>query len=110
MTPDAKLVNIGPRTAAWLRQVGLHTPGALAEAGAVGAYMRIRRAGFRPGLNLLYSLEGAILGQPWRDVPEERRQQLVAEAQAAIAELPPPRHRPPAGPVRTTHHGPRDDD
>ena len=110
MIVQAKLRNIGPKSAAWLRQVGLHTPEALAEAGTVGAFMRIKRAGFRPSLNLLYALEGAILDCHWRDVPEDRRQQLVADAEAAIAELPPPRNRPPAGPVRTTQGGRGDDD
>ena len=110
MNPDAKLRNIGPKSAAWLRQVGLHTPEALAEAGTVGAFMRIKRAGFRPSLNLLYALEGAILGNVAPVAVEDRRQQLVADAEAAIAELPPPRNRPPAGPVRTTQGGRGDDD
>ena len=110
MNPDAKLRNIGPKSAAWLRQVGLHTPEALAEAGPLGAFMRIKRAGFRPSLNLLYALEGAIVDCHWRDVPEARRRQLVAEAEAAIADLPPPRNRPPAGPVRTTQGGRGDND
>lgn len=88
-----KLRNIGPKSAAWLRQVGLHTPEALAEAGSVDAFMRIKRAGFRPSLNLLYALEGAILDCHWQDVPHPRREQLVAEAQAAIAALPPSRYR-----------------
>jgi len=98
-----KMRNIGPKSAAWLRQVGLHTPEALAEDGPVGAFMRIKRAGFKPSLNLLYSLEGAILDCHWQDVPDERRKQLVAEAQEAIAALPAPRNRPAAGPVRTFH-------
>lgn len=109
MTGAGKLRNIGPKSAAWLRQVGLHTPEALAAEGPVGAFVRIKRAGFRPSLNLLYALEGAILGCHWQDVPAPRREQLVAEALAAIEELPPPRHKPPAGPVRTTHGEPDPD-
>jgi len=35
-------------------------------------------------------------------VPEPRRQQLVAEFEAATALLPPPRGRPAAAPVTTT--------
>ena len=105
MNPDAKLRNIGPKSAAWLRQVGLHTPESLVEAGTVGAFMRIKRAGFRPSLNLLYSLEGAIHDCHWRDIPDDRRQPLVAEAESAIADLPAPRNTPPAGPVRTTQGG-----
>jgi DNA transformation protein len=99
-----KMRNIGPKSAAWLRQVGLHTAEDIAEVGTVEAFMRIKRAGFKPTLNLLYSLEGALVGCHWQDVPEARRAQLVAEAEAAIAQLPPPRHKPAAGPVTTTMH------
>lgn len=97
-----KMRNIGPKSAAWLRQVGLRTPEDVVAAGAVEAFMRIRRAGFKPSLNLLYSLEGALRDCHWQDVPEARRAELVAAAEAATAELPPPRNRPPAGPVTTT--------
>lgn len=99
-----KLRNIGPKSAAWLRQVGLRTREDLEAAGPVEAYMRVRRAGFRPSLNLLYALEGALLDRHWQEVPEARRQQLVEAAEAAIAELPMPRGRPAAGPVTTTVH------
>ena len=97
-----KLRNIGPKSAAWLRQVGLRTPEDLAAAGPVDAYMRVRRAGFKPGLNLLYAIEGALNDCHWQDVPDARRGELVASAEAAIAALPPPRGRPAAGPVTTT--------
>ena len=105
--PPLKMRNIGPKSAAWLRQVGLKTPEDLVEAGPLEAFMRIKRAGFKPSLNLLYSLEGALRDCHWQEVPEERRTELVAAAEAAIAELPPPRNRPPAGPVTTTimHEG-----
>jgi len=100
--PPLKMRNIGPKSAAWLRQVGLRTPEDLAEAGPLEAFMRIKRAGFKPSLNLLYSLEGALCDCHWQEVPDARRAELVAAAEEAIAELPPPRNRPPAGPVTTT--------
>jgi len=99
-----KLRNIGPKSAAWLRQVGLRTQDDIAAVGTVEAFMRVKRAGFKPTLNLLYAIEGALLECHWQDVPEARRQQLVAEAEAAIALLPPPRYRPAAAPVTTTMH------
>ena len=103
MTATApKLRNIGPKSAAWLRQVGLRTFDDLALIGAVEAFMRVKRAGFKPSLNLLYALEGALLDCHWQQVPDERRSELVLAAEAAIALLPPPRNRPPAGPVTTT--------
>ena len=98
-----KLRNIGPKSAAWLRQVGLRTRADLEAAGTVDAFMRVKRAGFKPSMNLLYALEGALLDCHWQEVPRARREQLVAEAEAAIALLPPPRGRPAAGPVTTTH-------
>ncbi|AWV08531.1 TfoX/Sxy family protein [Marilutibacter maris] len=97
-----KLRNIGPKSAAWLRQVGLHSREDLEAAGPVEAFMRIKRAGFKPTMNLLYAIEGALCDCHWQEVPDARRQQLVAEAEAAIEQLPPPRYKPAAAPVRTT--------
>ena len=102
MTAPAKLRNVGPKSAAWLRQVGLRTREDLAAIGAVDAYMRVKRAGFKPSLNLLYALEGALCDCHWQDVPEARRTELVAQAEGKIALLPAPRGRPAAGPVTTT--------
>jgi hypothetical protein len=103
-TPAPKLRNIGPKSAAWLRQVGLRSLEDVAAIGAVDAFMKVRRAGFKPSLNLLYSLEGALQDCHWQEVPESRRTELVQAAEAAIALLPPPRGRPAAGPVTTTQH------
>ncbi len=98
-----KLRNIGPKSAAWLRQVGLRTQQDLESVGAVEAFIRVKRAGFRPSLNLLYALEGALLDCHWQQLPEERRSELLVAYDAAAALLPPPRGRPAAGPVTTTH-------
>ena len=103
MSVAPKLRNIGPKSAAWLRQVGLRSREDLAAVGALEAFMRVKRAGFKPSLNLLYALEGALLDCHWQEVPEARRNELVQAAEAAIAKLPPPRGRPAATPVTTTH-------
>ena len=104
MSTGPKLRNIGPKSAAWLRQVGLRSLEDVAAIGAVDAYMKVRRAGFKPSLNLLYSLEGALVDCHWQEVPEARRNELVQATEAAIALLPPPRGRPAAAPVTTTQH------
>jgi DNA transformation protein len=101
-----KLRNIGPKSAAWLRQVGLRSREDLAAAGTVEAFMRVKRAGFKPSLNLLYAIEGALLDCHWQEIPDARRAELISAADAATAQLPPPRHRPAAGPVTTTMHMP----
>lgn len=99
----SKLRNIGPKSAAWLRQVGLRTTEDIAAVGAVEAFLRIKRAGFRPSLNLLYSLEGALTDRHWQEIPQDRREALVAELEAGLAQLPNPRGMPAAAPVATTH-------
>lgn len=43
-----KLRNIGPKSAAWLRQVGLRSREDLVATGAVGAFVKVKRAGFKP--------------------------------------------------------------
>jgi len=80
----------------------LRTREELDATGAVEAFMRVKRAGFKPTLNLLYSIEGALRDCHWQEIPDARRNELVQAADAATALLPPPRHRPAAGPVRTT--------
>lgn len=99
-----KLRNIGPKSAAWLRQTGIRTQEDLEAIGALAAYVRVKRAGFKPSLNLLYALEGAILGCHWQEIPSERRNELVIAADAAVALLPLPKgkRKPVAGPVTTT--------
>ncbi len=97
-----KMRNIGPKSAAWLRQVGLRSLDEIAATGVVETFMKVRRAGFKPSLNLLYALEGAVLDCHWQEVPDARRIELVSAAEAAIGLLPPPRGRPAAGPVTTT--------
>ena len=97
-----KLRNIGPKSAAWLRQVGLRTREDLAAAGTVEAFMRVKRAGFKPTLNLLYAIEGALQDCHWQEISDERRSELILAADAATALLPPPRYKPAAAPVTTT--------
>ena len=100
-----KLRNIGPKGMAWLRQTGVRTLEDLRAVGALAAYVRVRRAGFKPSLNLLYALEGAILDCHWQSIPDTRRAELIAQAEVEVAKLPQPKGRrmPVAGPVTTTH-------
>jgi hypothetical protein len=100
----AKLRNIGPKSMAWLRQTGVRSLEDLKSVGALAAYVRVKRAGFRPSLNLLYALEGAILDCHWQDIPDARREELVSDAEREVALLPQPKGRrmPAAGPVTTT--------
>jgi hypothetical protein len=85
---DNKIRNVGPKSAAWLRQVGVRTQQDLERLGPVEAFMKVKRAGFRPSLNLLYALAGAIENCHWADLPDERKSALVLAAESAEAANP----------------------
>ena len=77
-----KIRNVGPKSAAWLRQVGVRTQDDLNRLGPVEAFMKVKRAGFRPSLNLLYALAGAIEDCHWAELPDERKKALVAAVES----------------------------
>ena len=105
-----KLRNIGPKSMAWLRQTGVRSLDDLKAVGSLAAYVRVKRAGFKPSLNLLYALEGAILDCHWQEIPDERRSTLILQADEAVALLPQPKNKrmPAAGPVTTTRNDEED--
>ncbi|EQM80633.1 TfoX/Sxy family protein [Stenotrophomonas hibiscicola] len=104
-----KLRNIGPKSAAWLRQVGLRSRDDLVAIGAVGAFVKVKRAGFKPSLNLLYSLEGALLDCHWQELSEPQRDALVQDYEARIAAHPLKAAGPASGPVHEQRFDADDD-
>lgn len=82
-TDVEQLGNLGAASAGWLRQVGIHHLAELAEMGAVQAFLRMQHAGFKPGLNLLYALHGAISGKHWLEVKRNSQTELVLALEAA---------------------------
>jgi len=87
-TVPEKIRNVGPKSAAWLKQVGIRTEADVKRLGAVECFIKVKRAGFRAGLNLLYALAGAEDGCHWQEVGAERKQGLLIAMDAAIALLP----------------------
>jgi hypothetical protein len=78
-----KLLNIGPKSEAWLRQVGVRTMEDLKALGALGVFLKVKRAGFKPSLNLLYALAGAELGCHWTALTPEHKNELVLAVNAS---------------------------
>ena len=63
--------NIGPRSAAWLASVGLHTVEDLEALGTVAAMGRLRAAGHPVTLNMAWALEATLRGVDARALPAE---------------------------------------
>lgn len=105
-----RLRNIGPKSAAWLRQVGLRTQQDLQAVGAVGAFVKCVVPDSSPASICCIRWEGALADCHWQEVPEARRHALLAEYEAASALLPAARGRPVGGPVETVHYARADSD
>ncbi|MCB1629170.1 MAG: TfoX/Sxy family protein [Xanthomonadales bacterium] len=81
MTASEKIRNVGPRSAAWLRQVGVRNTEELKAMGSVEVFRRIVKAGFKPSLNLLYAMAGAEDDCHWTALDEDRKAALILAAE-----------------------------
>ena len=81
MAASEKIRNVGPRSAAWLRQVGVRNIDDLREMGAIEVFARVVKAGFKPSLNLLYAMAGAEDDCHWTALSDERKAVLIQAAE-----------------------------
>lgn len=74
------LPGLGPKSEAWLIEVGIETPDALRELGAVRAFIKLKKeCSNKPSLNLLYAMAGAIERESWLKVAKNERGRLLME-------------------------------
>jgi len=74
-----KIRNIGPKSAAWLKQVGIKSSADIRAIGAFNVFLKVRKAGFKASLSLIYGLAGAEDDCDWRELPAERKQDLIQQ-------------------------------
>jgi len=74
--------NLGSASVSMLQGAGIHTVDELKQAGAVGAYLRVIGAGGKPGLNLLWAIEGALTDCHWAALTPATRSALLLELDA----------------------------
>lgn len=80
------LKNLGNTSVNWLRAVGISNYDELKRCGAVHAYNKIRRRGFRVSKVLLYALHGALLDAHWNELDPDLKNRLVEEADTMLEE------------------------
>ena len=80
-----KLPNIGPTLAEKLNQIGISTFDQLVDAGSIDAVLRIGHSDMVACYNMLYALEGAILGVRWHGIPKNEREILKTGFDQAIS-------------------------
>jgi len=69
-------INIGKDTETKLIQVGIDSFEKLKSLGSEQAFIRLQTLDPGACLDLLYGLEGAILGVKWNELPKEKKQSL----------------------------------
>lgn len=75
-------LNLGPKSAAHLREIGIETRDQLAEIGAKAAFARLKfQFGAAISLNFLYALEACLRGYHWQQLPPDVRADLIAFAE-----------------------------
>lgn len=82
------LKNIGPTTAQWLHDAGIHTKADLEEIGAVMAYKVLQHhQPQKVNVLLLYALQGALMEVHWNGLPPDLKARLKREAQGRLKVL-----------------------
>jgi DNA transformation protein and related proteins len=69
-------INIGKDTESKLIQVGIDSFDKLKSLGSEQAFIRLQTLDPGACLDLLYGLEGAILGIKWNELPKEKKMAL----------------------------------
>ncbi|MCB1916241.1 MAG: DNA-3-methyladenine glycosylase I [Rhodocyclaceae bacterium] len=75
--PLAQLPNLGPRSAAWLADIGIRDLATLQRIGVAESLRRLLAAGHRPSLNLAYALTAGLEGRHWQSLDADERSALV---------------------------------
>jgi DNA transformation protein len=78
----ADLPNLGPKSRQALLRAGITSVAQLRSLGSVAAYSLAKRKTANVSLNLLWALEGALTGLPWRVVAWEHRTSLLLALEA----------------------------
>lgn len=79
------VVNIGPKLAAGLRNIGVDDLDQLCDEGARAVWERLRHAEQFDCVHSLLALEGAVRGIRWHDLPADLRSDLAAHVRRSAS-------------------------
>ena len=78
--PLENLRNIGPTSAGWLREAGIHTIGELARIGPAAAYRLVKKTQSAATLNLLWALAAGLADKNVDELSPDERERLRLDA------------------------------
>lgn len=73
------MLNLGPKSAAWLGDAGITTRAEIERLGTIEVCRRVIRAGHPANVVLAYAIEGALMGCHWNALPWEFKRHLRIE-------------------------------
>ena len=66
--PIIELKNLGPTSVNWLARINIHTFDDLQQKGAINCFEALSEiSGFKPSLNFLYAMLGALENKHWAE-------------------------------------------
>jgi len=68
-------------------RTGITNLNELRQLGSVAAFAKVKQAGEKPSLNLLWALEGALSGEHWQTVAKEHRASLLLALELHVHEI-----------------------
>jgi len=77
--PVENLRNLGPTSAAWLHDAGIHTIAELRRLGPSVAFRLVKQQQPKVTLNLLWALVAGLADRDWRELTDAEKERLRAE-------------------------------
>lgn len=72
----SKLKNLGPKTEGWLAVIGISSSDQLKATPVDKIYYQLKDKGFPVNMTLIYAIEGALTGEYWLALSENRKAEL----------------------------------
>ncbi len=72
-------LNLGPKSAGWLIDAGIHSLEQVRKLGPIEVCRRLRAASHPVSVVMAYALEGALTGCHWNEIPREAKEFLRIE-------------------------------
>jgi hypothetical protein len=79
--PIDNLRNLGPASAAWLREVGITTIAELERLGPALAYRLVKQKQPKSNLNLLWAMAAGLSDRDWRQLTEDEKERLKGDVE-----------------------------
>jgi hypothetical protein len=77
--PIENLRNLGPASAAWLREFDVFTVEDLKQLGPVFAFRLVRQRHRNVSLDLLWAMAAGLADRDWRELTDEEKERLIVE-------------------------------